>query len=228
LVWLGQIVQAQTEAKIISLSGDVKIRYGLEEDWTKAAIGVLLKDIDTILSGEDGEVVLQLKNGNTFKLGSNAILDVGDLRKIIDKELFLFLMTHKIKQVEPHSEKTKLHIGDVSVVYGESKDKQDSIKVDTAQIGRHLQEINGAKALYLQSYFTNAIVKFHKILIKYEPFEESGEIYYYLGKSFQSLKLSGQAIDAYQMVIDIYREDKREAAQKMVDEAKSAIEKLKI
>ena len=60
LIWLLQIVKADSEVEIMAVSGDVKIRYGLEENWSKADIGILLKDIDTILTGENGEVVLQL------------------------------------------------------------------------------------------------------------------------------------------------------------------------
>ena len=34
-------------AKVTKLSGDVKVRRGVEEDWQPASVGILLEDIDT-------------------------------------------------------------------------------------------------------------------------------------------------------------------------------------
>ena len=65
---------AEISVKIIHLGGNVKIRYGLEENWKSASVGILLKEIDTILTGENSEVVLKYENGNTFQLGSNSMI----------------------------------------------------------------------------------------------------------------------------------------------------------
>ena len=45
-----QIVFASMQAKIISISGEVKIRRGVEEQWQEAELGMLLEEIDTIQS----------------------------------------------------------------------------------------------------------------------------------------------------------------------------------
>ena len=133
---------AEISVKIIHLGGNVKIRYGLEENWNSASVGILLKEIDTILTGENSEVVLKYEDGNTFQLDSNAMLDIGDLRKIYEKELFLYLMSKKVDQIETNDEKTPLRIGNVSVVHGESKSVPDSarettVKTDWGEWGRN-------------------------------------------------------------------------------------------
>ncbi|MDZ7261714.1 MAG: hypothetical protein ONB05_06380 [candidate division KSB1 bacterium] len=218
---------AGLSVRIQSLSGEVKVRRGLEETWHPAALGMLLEEIDTILTGEKAEVVLKLNDGSTFTLGSNAILDIGDLRKITERELFLYLMSKKIDKIQPRPQKTRLRIGNVSVVHGELKAESpgDNLKLDDLRV----QEINGARALYLQNYYPNAIVKLHKILEKYPLEDDCGEIHFYLGKSFEAMDKVGQALDAYQVVVSRYQEQGCEngEAKKRFNEAQKAIERLK-
>jgi len=66
-----QFVNAEITPKIINTKGDVKVRFGLEEKWNKASAGNDLKEIDTILTGENGEIILQFESGKKFILGSN-------------------------------------------------------------------------------------------------------------------------------------------------------------
>ena len=116
-----QIVFAATQVKIVNISGEVKIRRGVEETWEDAARGMVLKEIDTIQTGEGAEVTLEINSSESFKLRENSILDISDLRKISEKEMLLFLMSKKIQKIEPRKQKTPLRVGNVSVVHGESK-----------------------------------------------------------------------------------------------------------
>ena len=210
-------------AKIIKLSGDVKVRRGVEENWQPASVAMLLEDIDTIMAGIDGHVILQTAEGITFELGNNSILDVSDLRKITEKELFLFLMSKKVQNIEPREGKTKLRIGNVSVVHGESKAETEKISDNKLKTKLMVQEKNGARALYEQELYPNTIIKFHKILDKYDEAQKNGDVYLYLGRSFEAMNHPGQAIDAYQSAIDHYQtEDRHKAdAQQAIDRLKS-------
>ena len=82
-------VWAGTGVKIVKLGGEVKVRRGLEERWERAQLDMLLDEIDTILTGENGETVLSFGEGAVFKLGSNSVLDIADLRQITAQELSL-------------------------------------------------------------------------------------------------------------------------------------------
>ena len=73
-------------AKIIEISGSVKVRRGLEEVWQNATVGMLLEDIDTILTGLNSEVVLETADMTEFRLRESSVLDVSDLRKITKQE----------------------------------------------------------------------------------------------------------------------------------------------
>ena len=204
LVLFIQFAAAETSVKIVSASGNAKVRFGLEEEWNKAVIGIDLKEIDTILTGENGEIVLQFNNGKKFILGRNSILDIGDLREIQEKELFLFLMSKKVEKIEPRKEKTKLRIGDVSVVYGESKTNSDSSQSESIGNSLAKKEVNGVLALFMQHYYTNTLYKLHNLLDKYKTKINLGKVYFYIARAFEALDKNGQAIDAYQIVVDTY------------------------
>ncbi len=229
LILLVGVELALAGAKIIKFSGEVKVRRGVEESWQPVSIGILLEYIDTILTGTNGTVVVQTSEGINFELGNNSILDISDLRKISEKELFLYLMSQKVQNIEPCEGKTKLRIGNVSVVHGESKVESENASRGELQPEFLVQETNGARALYDQKFYPNAIIKFYKIIDKYNSFQNKGEINLYLGRSFEALNHPGQAIDAYQSVIDYYQgQDHISAdAQKWINEAQQAIDRFK-
>ncbi len=224
LVNFSHVTWAETKVNIAKASGEVKIRRGVEETWHPASAGTRLDEIDSILTGEGASVVLETPDGKTFELGSNSILDIADLRRISERELFLFLMSKKINQIVPRQEKTKLRIGNVNVVHGELK----SDSQNTSKSGNELWvfEKNGAKALFAQDYTTNAVLKLNKILLKYPNLNDCGEIHSYLGKGFEKLNKPGQAIDAYQTVLKRSDERCSSNSQLWLKEAESALKRL--
>ncbi len=225
LISLTQAAFAVPGVKIISISGEVKIRRGVEETWHHASVGMLLEEIDTILTGEAATVVLKTDEGATFRLGSFAILDIADLRKITERELFLYLMSKKVNQIPNREGKTRLRIGNVSVVHGEPKAGHAPSQTDNDDSQDWMQETNGAKALYEQQYYPNAIMKLHKVLAKYPNAEDCGERHFYLGKAFEAMNKPGQAIDAYKAVLEKLCEN--DLSKQRAGEARQAIERLK-
>lgn len=215
-------------ARIIKVGGDVKVRRGVEEAWQNAVAGMLLEDLDSILTGAHGSVLLELSDGVQFRLGDAAALDISDLRKITKQEMFLYLMAKKVQKIEPGSDATKLRIGNVSVVHGESKATADSASIQRSNSDFWITEKNGAIALHEQQFYPNSIIKIHKILDKYKSIQDSGELHFYLGKSFEKIDNPGQAIDAYQFAIRLYEEQKNavQESKPWLIEAQRAIERL--
>jgi tetratricopeptide (TPR) repeat protein len=214
------ILSASPAAKIASVTGDVKVRRGLEENWQAAAAGMLLESIDTILCLE-GKAVLEIQDGQAFQLGSHAILDIGDLRTITRQELFLFLVSEKVKAIEPRGNKTELKVGNVSVVHGEFKGTEPSGRDASPEQARTL-EFNGAQALYRHSLFSNAIIKLYKIIEKYPRVTDCGEAYYYIGQSFSALNEKGQAVDAYDKCLAEGQSCEGQKSSWMIDAAEMA------
>ncbi|MFZ5514991.1 MAG: hypothetical protein ACOY90_00025 [Candidatus Zhuqueibacterota bacterium] len=221
---LAQQAQAQHTVKIVRLSGAVNVRPGVEETWQPAAPGQILEEIDTIITGPDGRVELLTHDGKTFTLYSNSSLDVLDIRHITEKELFLFLMSKKVERIEPRKEKTQLKVGNVSVVHGEARTRNEEAASPASDSDKWAWEKNGARALYDQQFYPNTIVKLHKILGKYPDIEDCGEIHFYLGKSFEALNKNGQALDAYDEAIQRHKNQNCQAP--WVDQAQTAIKKL--
>jgi len=218
---------AEMNVRIISLNGDVKVRYGLEEKWQPAAIGMMLKDIDTILSGENAEVVIKTIDQKSFILGSNAILDIADLREVQERELFLYLMSKKVDKITPHKNKTRLRVGNVSVVHGSKNIVADSSAFDSTQINWFIFEKNGALALQMQRYYTNSIIKLHKIIEKYESQINKGEMFFYIAKGFEAINKKGQAIDAYEKSLSYYKSKEDGNAQERIIEIENNLKGLK-
>ncbi len=195
-----QPVFTASKVKILSTRGEVRVRRGVEESWHPASSGTFLDDIDSILTGERGQVSLQVQDGKMFKLGSNATLDIADLRRISERELFLFLMSRKINRLERRKDKTRLRIGNVNVVHAERKTDSTETDDEEDQLNEWIRERNGARALHTQDFITNAVMKMNKILQKHSEISDCGEIHYYLGEAFEELGKPGQASNAYAQV----------------------------
>ena len=202
LLFISQISFAEVSVKIINSNGDAKVRFGLEENWNKATAGIQLKEIDTILTGENGEIVQE-------------------------KELFLYLMSKKVENFEHRKGKTKLRIGNISSTYGEDKAKKDSTVKPIDEKSK--KEINGAIALYIQEYYTNTLYKLHTLLDKYKSTIDMGEVHFFIAKAFEALDKKGQAIDSYQLVLEIYQGlDSLDVKKKeYLSESLQALKKLK-
>lgn len=192
----GQTLLAQPAVRILSLQGSVHVRHGLEEDWQLAVAGMPLEVIDTILTGERSQVLLQAADGATLRLGANVILDVADVGRLSEREMFLWLMNQKIDQLPQRQEKTPLRFGQITSVHGDEKGQRAPVAID--RYSRWRAEVNGALALLENDYCTNAVVKCHKILRRFPEQQDCGEIHLYLGRALESLAHSGQALEAYQ------------------------------
>jgi len=182
--------------KIIEVKGEVHIRQGVEETWQSATPGLLLEDIDSILSGKNGKAVLETANGGRFELSPNSQIDIADLRQLSNEDLFLHLMKEKLKKIGPRPEKTPLRVGTVSAVHGSL---QDSVQnASTIEKGADPEPLlNGVRDLFTQNYYPNTILKIHLLLNSYHFSQDCGELYYYLGYSFEKLEQPGQAMEAY-------------------------------
>lgn len=196
---------AAAEVTVVDVKGDVKVRYGIEEKWQPAKAGMVLRNIDTILSGNNGQVKLELNNGKIFKMSSNIYLDIVDLKTIDEQELFLFLMSKKIKKIEKPDTDNRLKIGNVSVVHGNSKVQSDSGINGSETSNWSEQETNGAVSLYVHKFYPNTVVKLKKMMSKYSVLKNKGKLYYYLAKSFEALDMKGQARENFRTVVDIYQ-----------------------
>jgi hypothetical protein len=195
LMLAGLPLLAQPAARILSMRGTVQLRHGMDENWQLAAAGMPLEALDTILTGENSDVVIQSTDDTRLRLGANIILDISEIKRLSEREMFLWLMSQKIDQLPQRQEKTPLRFGQITSVHGEDKGAPAAVSAGRPQ--RWRAEVNGAMALLENEYVTNAVVKCHKILRRYPELADCGEVHFYLGHALESLGQTGQAIEAY-------------------------------
>ena len=194
------------QVRIVDMTGKVQVRHGLDVEWKNAAVGALLEDLDTILTGERGEVVLELADQGRFTLSSNSMLDIADLRKITEKELFLYLTRQKINRIEPRDERQKINLTRVTVIHGESKDSTTQGRYERDPMVAAPAK-NGIRALYHQGYYPNTIIKLDRMFAEGNVFGDCGEFHYYLGHSLEEVTQHGKALDTYRELIKQYSND---------------------
>ena len=201
LAALAATALAETGVKIIRITGEVKVRRGVEEAWEPAKIGMLLELIDSILTLE-GEALLELDGGRgLFRLGNHSMMDIEDLRQITERELFVRLMSEKVSKISVPATKPQLRTADASSIHGTQYELAASDSVRSREQWRQ-REINAAQAMFAQELVPNVVLKLHKVLTKYPDVEDCGETQFYLGKAFETMNRPGQAIDAYQLSLE--------------------------
>jgi hypothetical protein len=201
-IFSAHLSSLSADVRIKTLKGEVKVRRGIEETWQQARRGDVLKETDTILTGAQSHIDITLESGKVVQLKSETMLDIIDLRNITEQDLFVYLMSLKVKKIKSSDTNKKIRIGNVSVIHGESKSKAGTTAEEPVDLDRSMQEKNGADALYTNALYPNAIIKLHKLLVKYSHLDDCGELHYYLAKSFQVIQKKGQAMDAYRIAID--------------------------
>ena len=64
---------------------------------------------------------------------------------------------------------------------------------------------------------------------KYDTYKDCGKIYFYMARSLELMEMHGQAIDAYQLVIDTYSDQQcnEKEGKTRVEKSRIAINNLK-
>ncbi|MCK5146064.1 tetratricopeptide repeat protein [bacterium] len=215
-------IRAQS-VNVYSVQGDVKVRRGMSELWNPVRAGSSLGVFDTILSGEGASVVLELEDGTTFKMDHMTILDIADLRRITERELFVYLMSEKVRNL-PAGSGSKLQITRVTVVRADDKSQSKTPEIRDS-FDKEMFEINGAIALLDQNFITNAAMKLHRIIKHYDSSERIYKSYYYLGQAHEAINQPGRAIEAYRHSIKMCGKYSYSAEVKA---AKEAVERLQV
>ena len=96
IILMVSVVSEAQEALILRIHGSVKIRRGVSEEWLPARPNMFLRRIDTIMSEGNSWAELRIDEKETYRLPQKAMLDICDLKRISEDELFLMLMDQKL------------------------------------------------------------------------------------------------------------------------------------
>jgi hypothetical protein len=107
------------------MQGDVSVRQGVTEVWTRAAVGDVLRPDDTMKTGPKGSAVLIVSMGNgTFKritLPPEVIVDMSDIRELSQDELMLKLTMEKVRSSPYEWKNEDLQVPNAAVIHGTDK-----------------------------------------------------------------------------------------------------------
>ena len=214
------VISLTQEVLIVQIHGNVKIRRGVSEEWISARRNMFLRRVDSIISEGNSWVELRIDENEIFKLTQEAILDICDLKRISEDELFLMLMDQKLSRCG--KEEKELKVSDVSIPRGKVgiEMKHGQNKIDQKIFSLRL--FNGIKSLYDNGYFTNTIAGLKKFLTRktYREGDHGDDAQLYLAKSFEALKWYGRAIAAYQDQTRLYPKSN------LINESQRSIERL--
>ncbi len=206
--------------KVISVKGKAMLRMGLSEKWEPVKVNDVLKPADTILSGENCEIVLETPQNTQFVINKNTLLDLADVRPLTIYELLLFLTDKELDKIPYEENKETISETKIGVIHGDKKSFESSgINITNEDMTAY--KLAGIEALLNNKYTESAIARFSVLTSRYEMKKEFLPVAFKTGKALEQLSLLGNARDIYEEITAKFPNDP--AAKK----AKAAIDALR-
>ncbi len=146
------------------LAGDVTVRHGVTEAWTKVAVGDVLKPDDSMRIGKKGsaQLLVHVNRGGTatakhMSMPSEVIVDMSDIRDLSQEELMLKLTMEKVRASSYEWKNEELHIPNASVVHGQNQSASAPPRENDSQTGA--LQLNGARVLYANGFYSTCALK---------------------------------------------------------------------
>lgn len=202
---------------VFSIKGHVEVRRGVSEEWKTLIVGDVLRPEDTIRTGEDAQVKIQISEKDFFLLNSFSMIDISDIRQITKSDLLLKLSMEYIRNLpnsKPNSvtpSTTIMHGDDKSLGKSKEASKQKEI---AGEVGT--MRFEGAKTLFQHRYYSSAILAIKSTIRKF-GMRDQFNAHQLIAQSFERLGLIQHAIDEYASCsqIDLTDAQKKEVNQQI-------------
>lgn len=145
------------EIKIIAVNGTVLKRHGIEENWTRVAVGDILKPEDSIESGLKSSAVILIDGSKKVTIPENIIIDVSDFRILSQEDVLLSLAMETIRSVPVRENTNNPEIPKVTTVHGLNKEELSREPKIPVEVG--YKQLNGTKVLYENGYLGTCILR---------------------------------------------------------------------
>ena len=177
--------------------GHAEVRRGVSEEWKTLLVGDVLRPEDTIRTGEEAEVKLQIGEKEYFVLHAFSMIDIADIRQISKNDLLLKLSLEHIRSI-PNS-RPGLQTPSTTVMHGDDKSLKEPAaspmrREASGEIGT--MRLEGAKALYQQKYFSSTILSV-KAAARRFGIRDWFSAHRIIAQAFERLGLIQQAIDEF-------------------------------
>lgn len=193
--WAGEI-------RIEKISGDVSVRHGVTEVWTKAAPGDLLRPDDTMKTGKKGRAILVTTSSaeasaahKRIDLPGEVIVDMSDIRDLSQEELMLKLTMEKVRASSYQWKQDELKIPNAPVIHGEDKRSAGALKENSIATG--ILELNGARVLFNNGFYATCALKGMEVFREFPPLAGEFHNRILVAEALEKANLRGEALSEY-------------------------------
>ncbi len=189
--------------------GEVMLRAGVTENWTKVSSGETLSPDATVRTGKQSSAVLFIPaTAKRIALPPEVMVDISDIRELTQEELMLKLTMEKVRATSYEWKNKELRMPNTTVVHGSSKNDADAAPdADTRQ---GVLELNGARVLYDNNFYSTSALKSLDVLRRF-PALDGFENRMLVAQALERAELKGEAINEYSSILllpDITKEQK--------------------
>jgi hypothetical protein len=193
--WAGEIM-------IEKISGDVSVRHGVTEVWTKAAPGDLLRPDDTMKTGKKGRAILVATSSadassahKRIDFPGDVIVDISDIRDLSQEELMLKLTMEKVRASSYQWKQDDLKIPNAPVIHGEDKGSAAALKENSVATG--VMELNGARVLFDNGFYATCALKTMEVFREFPPLAGEFHNRMLVAQALEKANLRGEALSEY-------------------------------
>jgi len=188
------------EIIVQNIKGDVSVRHGVTETWTRVAAGDVLRPDDTMKTGKKGGALLvtdaagRAGGKKTLALPGEVIVDLSDIRELSQEELMLKLTMEKVRASSYEWKNEELHIPNAAAVHGADRSPATLKEGDTLT---GVLQLNGARVLFDNGYFATCALKGMEVFRRYPSLGTDFRNRLLIAEALEKASLHGEAISEY-------------------------------
>ena len=183
------------------VQGDVSVRHGVTEVWSKVATGDVLRPDDTMKTGKRGSAVLvatavteNMTGQKMISLPAEVMVDISDIRELSQEELMLKLTMEKVRSSSYQWKMEDLHIPEAAAMHGAERAPASLRESDTA-MGTF--QLNGARVLFDNGFFATCALKGMEVFRHYPSLSADFKRRLMVAEALENADLRGEAISEY-------------------------------
>lgn len=186
------------EIQVLKLSGDVNVRQGVTEVWTRVAVGDVLRPDDSMKTGPKGSATLAVRmDGGTVKritLPPEVIVDLSDMRDLTQEELMLKLTMEKVRSSSYEWKEENGVPPNASVIHGANKGSAQTGENDPA-VGT--MQLRGTRVLYENGYYSTSALRAMEIFRLYPALGRDFSNRLLVAEALERANLRGESLNEY-------------------------------
>jgi hypothetical protein len=195
LLFFFAISNSCADMKIIAISGAVSIRHGVQEEWTRAAVGDILKPEDSIELRKKSTATILIDGKIKMTIPESVIIDIADIRNLTQEELLLKLAMEQVRSIPPKKDENELIIPRTTTVHGDNRNAVPSSSVENKEIGQ--MQLNGTKVLYDHGFYATCVLRVKEIFRLHPELSKMVTMHLMVAAALEKMNLTGEALNEY-------------------------------